>query len=85
MSVPEAVMKQPDFSNKAQQAQEQESAADVVRARKDAEKLGARLKTGDGANRTGGWRKTVETFIFKRRISANPDRDSRVLPLCSHR
>ncbi len=42
-------MKQPDFSNKAQQAQEDESAADIARARKDAGKLGARLKSGDGA------------------------------------
>jgi hypothetical protein len=42
-------MKQPDFSNQAQQAQEQESAADTARARKDDEKLGARLKSGDGA------------------------------------
>ncbi|HEX4303663.1 MAG TPA: hypothetical protein VHZ78_12780 [Rhizomicrobium sp.] len=42
-------MRQPDFSNAAQQAQEQESAADVVRARKDIRKLQPRLKSGDGA------------------------------------
>ena len=42
-------MKQPDFSNKAQEAQEQQSAADAARLRKDIEELGPRLKTGDGA------------------------------------
>ncbi len=42
-------MRQPDFSNAAQEAQEQESAADVARARKDIRRLQPRLKSGDGA------------------------------------
>ena len=42
-------MKQPAVSNTAQEDQEAKGAADRARFRAETEKLGARIKTGDGA------------------------------------
>jgi hypothetical protein len=42
-------MKQPGISNTAQEDQEAKGAADRARFRAETEKLGARIKTGDGA------------------------------------